>query len=154
MGRRVWLGALHDPPGVLREPRYDRARGLADRLLLGPGGHGVDHVALEVDDAALPRGAGEELSHGAHDAAVGVGGHALDPVQAVPAQLPQESLPAAVALGVDAGEADDTAARGAGGVDPRVGVALRGQLPVSQRGDLGVELPADPAHVMVSPMLV
>lgn len=121
--QRVGLGGLHDGRGVSRQAGDEPARGLVHgagprRVLLGedgvqdptgPRGDRRDDVALQMDDAALPCGAGEDLAHGAHDAAVRVGGHAPHPFEAALAKPAQEALPAGVGLGVDACEADHPA---------------------------------------------
>ena len=188
--QRVGLGGLHDGRGVSRQAGDEPARGLVHgagprRVLLGedgaqdPAGRGPtgprgdrrDNVALQMDDAALPCGAGEDLAHSAHDAAVRVGGHAPHSFEAALAKPAQEALPAGVGLGVDAGEADHPAdsiladgdggdrrgggaaaaapARHVGGVHPQIREAPAGQVAPPQLGHLGVELEAYAAHAVL-----
>lgn len=182
---RIGRGGLHDGRGASQQAGDEPARGLvhgagprrvplgedgvrdpAGRGPPGPRGDRRDDVALQMDDAALPCGAGEGLAHRAHDAAVRVGGHALHPVEAAFAEPAQEALPAGVGLGVDTGEADHPAdpvladghgggagavapARHVGGVHPQVREALTGQVAPPQLGHPGVELGADAAHAVL-----
>ena len=69
-----------------------------------------EHVALDVHDAALPGGLGVDLRDRPAQAVVGVGGH--EPLVARTALLEvlQEPALGSVALGVRAGEANETAA--------------------------------------------
>lgn len=63
-------------------------------------GAGLAHaVAHEVDGAALPRGALEDLAEGADEARVGVRDDELHPGDAAAADRPQEGQPRAVRLG-------------------------------------------------------
>lgn len=86
-------------------------------------------VAHQVHDAALPRGAGEDLLDGALEPLMGVAGDADDAVDPACAQRKQERLPAVIGLRVDGGHergrlhASCVPALDVGGVEPDVGVA-------------------------------
>mgnify|MGYP000023137853 CR=1 FL=1 len=92
-------------------------------------------VAHQVHDAALPRGAGEDLLDGALEPLMGVAGDADDAVDPACAQRKQERLPAVIGLRVDGGHergrlhASCVPALDVGGVEPDVGVADVRQIP-------------------------
>lgn len=118
-----------------------------------PPGAGLAHaVAHEVDGAALPRGALEDLVEGADEARMGVRDDELHPGDAAAADCPQEGEPRVVGLGVNhvdaqhappaarvaadgrdhggGGDATPAAPLDVGGIEPDVGhrrvvVALR-----------------------------
>ena len=71
-------------------------------------GAGLAHaVAHEVDGAALPRGALEDLAEGADEARVGVRDDELHPGDAAAADRPQEGEPRVVRLGIHHVDAQD-----------------------------------------------
>ena len=106
-------GELVDGPAVHRphklgvalgKDRLERGCGLDLVLLLGEPPPGV---ALEMDDAALPRRAVEHLPHSRGKPLVRVRDHAPHARHAAPAQAPQERLPRRRRLRVDDAEPDE-----------------------------------------------
>lgn len=135
-------------------------------------GAGLAHaVAHEVDGAALPRGALEDLAEGADEARVGVGDdepHAHRPARA---DGPQEGEPRVVGLGVHHIDAQDAppaarvaadgrhhgggrhaplaAAPDVGRVEPDVGHRGAVERPPAQLLDVGVQARGDGAHLLL-----
>ena len=171
-------GAHRVDGGVLRGPD-GRGVGLAEDGLEGLGRHRPvaprrqqgAHVALEVDDAALPAGARQARGDGAHEPDVGAAddeAHAGEPAHAQRAQEPES---ARVGLSVDGCDADHAvrpvgsdANRGGdcgrlhaavppapdvGGVEEWVGHLDSAQVAGRQSTDLGVELSAHGADLVL-----
>jgi hypothetical protein len=87
----------------------DGANGGGDHLGGALGDLG-EHVAEEVDPAALHRGAGHHRGHGLAQAEVGVGDDQLHPAQPACLQAAQELGPEGAVLAVPDGEAEDLTA--------------------------------------------
>jgi hypothetical protein len=127
------------------------------------------HVAEEVDPAALDGSARHDRVDGLAQAQVGVGDDQLHPGQPTGLQAAQERRPEGAVLAVADGEAQDlTAAIAAhpgghdhglgddpavhpgfavGGVDKDVGEALAGQGPIPEGAHFAVQVGANPAHL-------
>lgn len=84
----------------------DRVQNRQHRRPLLPGRRARRRVAHEVHDAALPRGAGEDLLDRAPQPLVGVGRHAEDAGGAALPQGAQKRQPPGVGLGVDRVQAE------------------------------------------------
>ena len=114
---------------ILREHRlHDLAGGLS----LALGWQHRANAALEVHDAALPRGAGEAFGDGAPPPLVGVARDALHAACTARAQVAAEPEPARVGLGVDGGKPHDAAgAVGADGYGGNRGGGLHAALPAA-----------------------
>jgi hypothetical protein len=83
-----------------------------------------EHVAQEVDPAALHRGADHHGTDGLPQAEVGIGDHQLHPAQPTGLERPQEGGPERTIFGVADREAEDLAtaiAAHPGGHDHRLG---------------------------------
>ena len=146
----------------------DRADRRGDHVGVAPG-HDRQDVAQEMDSAPLPCGSDEYGADGGLEAGVGVGDDQLDSPEAAGLQPTQERGPKrpvlAVAdvhpedltttIGADADRDDDRlrhdplvhAGLAVGGVEEHVRVRGVLQRPVPERGDLSVEVLADPAHL-------
>lgn len=188
VGQGVGLGLLKDCGGLGAEALYLaygqlvqfphqlrvalREHGLEDaedRGPLLPGRRVAGGVAHQVHDAALPRGAGEDLLDRAPEALVRIAGDADDAVDPARPQREKERPPAVVGLRVDGVEpqkapvparagADGGHERGGlhaagvpaldvGGVEPDVGVGDVGQVAFLQVGDRLVQRRAHPRHL-------
>ena len=134
-----------------------------------PFGHRGQHVAHEVDPAALPGRAEQHAADRGLQALVGVGDHQLHSVQAAGLQRAQERGPERAVLAVPDVEAEHLPPAVGGhpggdhhrlGHDPPVDPGLAvggveehvrergvGQGPVPERRDLLVEVGADPRHL-------
>ena len=149
----------------LGEDRADRG---GDHLGVAPRDPG-QHVAQEVDPAPLPGRAGEHRADRGLEAFVGVGDHQLHPVQPAGLQRPQERGPERSVLAVADVEPEHLpvpvrADRGGdhdglgddppvdpglavGGVEKHVRVRVALQRPAPERGDLLIQVLADPRHL-------
>ena len=132
-------------------------------------GHLGEHVAQEVDPAALHGGAGHHRLDGLAEAEVGVGDDQLHPGQPTGLERAQEGGPEGAVLVVANGEAEDLAAAvtahaggdhdrlgddpavdpglAVGGIHEHIGEDLAGQGAVPEGADLAVQVGADAADL-------